>query len=107
MPADYTLFLDLAAEADVPTDGILSRTLFQDDRLKVVLFAFAADQELSEHTASVPAIVHVLEGEAELRLGDERIDARAGTWAHMPARLKHAIHARTPTKMLLVMLKGG
>jgi hypothetical protein len=39
--SDYTLVLDLANEAQPPDKGILSRTLFSDDGLKVVLFGFA------------------------------------------------------------------
>ena len=50
----YTLFRDLAQEAVPPQDGILSRTVFQDDKVKVVLFGFAVGQELSEHTAAKP-----------------------------------------------------
>lgn len=102
----YTLFADLAREAEPPADGILSRTLFNDDRLKVVLFGFAAGQELSEHTASKPAIMHYLRGEAEVTLGDDTIEAAAGTWVHMVPNLKHSIKARTPTVMLLLLLKG-
>jgi len=48
---DYRFIADLRAEAQVPPDGILSRTLHNDEQLKVVLFGFAAGQELSEHTA--------------------------------------------------------
>ncbi len=54
------LLTDLARQIEVPTDGTLSRTIHQDERLKVVLFAFSAGQELSEHTASMPAIMHFL-----------------------------------------------
>ena len=53
---DYTLFLDLAKEVQPPDKGILSRTLFSDDRLKAVAFGFAQGEELSEHTASMPAV---------------------------------------------------
>ena len=53
-PGPYTFFADLAAEVQIPADGILSRTLYNDDRLKVVLFAFAEGQELSAHTAPMP-----------------------------------------------------
>jgi len=31
MTTDHTHFLDLAKEAELPADGILSRTVFQDD----------------------------------------------------------------------------
>lgn len=39
----YTHILDLAKEAELPADGIFSRTVFQDDRLKVVVFGFATN----------------------------------------------------------------
>jgi quercetin dioxygenase-like cupin family protein len=38
-------------------------------------------------------------------LGDDAIDARAGTWVHMPPNLKHSIRANTPVTMLLLLLK--
>ncbi len=32
--SEYTLFLDLAKEVQRPNKGILSRTLYNDDRIK-------------------------------------------------------------------------
>ena len=101
----YTHILDLAREAEPPADGILSRTVFQDDRLKAVAFGFGQGQELSEHTAAKPAMLFFVEGEASVVLGDDTQEARAGTWVHMPANLKHSIKAKTPVVMLLVLLK--
>ena len=34
MSTSYTHILDLAREAEPPADGILSRTIFQDDQVK-------------------------------------------------------------------------
>ena len=106
MATPFTKFADLAAEVEPPSDGTLSRTLFQDDNLKVVLFGFAAGQELSEHTASTPAIMHFLRGEADVTLGAENTRAQAGTWIHMTAQLPHSIRAKTPVVMLLLLLKN-
>ena len=61
MTTPYELLTDLASQIEVPTDGTLSRTIHQDERLKAVLFHFSAGQELSEHTASTPAVMHFLE----------------------------------------------
>src|SRR3954453_18739647 len=104
MTTAYTHFLDLAKEVQPPDKGILSRTLFNDDRLKVVVFGFAQGEELSEHTASRPAVLHFLQGEARLTLSDDTHEARPGTWVHMPAGLRHGIQARTPTVLLLMLL---
>lgn len=100
-----THILDLAKEAQPPADGILSRTIFQDDRVKAIVFGFGQGQELSEHTASMPAMLFFVKGEAALTLGDDSHEAQPGTWVHMPAGLKHSIKAKTPLVMLLVLLK--
>ncbi|MEM6931649.1 MAG: cupin domain-containing protein [Myxococcota bacterium] len=91
---------------DVTEASTVSRTVVQDDRVKVVLFAFAAGQELSEHTASVPAILHVLDGTAHVTLADQAIDAGPQTWVHMPAHLPHSIRAVTDVRMLLTLLRA-
>jgi quercetin dioxygenase-like cupin family protein len=101
----YTHILDLVTEAEPPADGILSRTVFQDDRVKAVVFGFGQGQELSEHTAAKPALLFFVQGEATVGLGDDVKEARVGTWVHMPAGLKHSIQAKTPVVMLLVLLK--
>lgn len=103
---DHQYIADLASEVTIPQNGILSRTLHNDERLKAVLFGFDAGQELSEHTAAVPAVLHILQGEARLRLGEDRLDAKAGAWVHMPPQLPHGVYAKTPVVMLLLMLKS-
>jgi quercetin dioxygenase-like cupin family protein len=107
MISRYTLFADLAQQVETPADGTLSRTIFQDERLKVVLFSFRAGQELSEHTASTPAIMHFLSGESDVTLGSDKVAANAGTWIHMPAQLPHSIRTKTPAVMLLSLLKNA
>jgi quercetin dioxygenase-like cupin family protein len=103
----FTEVADLASKIEIPAEGTLSVTLHQDEHVKVVLFGFAAGQELSEHTASVPAMLQQIKGEAKWRLGTETVLAKAGTWVHMPAHLPHAITAQTPTVMLLTMLRSA
>jgi quercetin dioxygenase-like cupin family protein len=105
MSPTYTHIADLAMEAEPPADGILSRTLHNDEHVKVVLFGFGIGQELSEHTSSMPAILQVLKGEATLTLDDDTIEARPGTFVHMPAGLRHAIQAKAPAVLLLLLLK--
>ena len=105
MSSRFTHFVDLAKEVAPPDDGILTRTLFNDDHLKVVIFGFAPGEELSEHTASMPAILHFLQGEATLTVGDHAVESQPGSWIHMLPNLKHSIAAKTPVIMLLMLLK--
>ena len=59
----------------------------------------------ADHTASMPAVLHFLQGEAKLTLGDDTLEARPGTWVHMAKGLRHSIQAKTPVVMLLLLLK--
>jgi quercetin dioxygenase-like cupin family protein len=71
----------------------------------VVLFGFAQGEELSEHTAPMPALLHFLQGDAAVTLGGNRHAAAAGTWVHIAKGLRHSIQAKTPVVMLLLLLK--
>lgn len=101
----YTFLENIETEVPIPENGILSRTLFNDDAVKVVAFGFSPDQELSAHTAPMAAILYFVKGEAELTLGGEKKHVRAGAFVHMPPETPHGILAKTPVAMLLVMLK--
>ncbi len=97
----------LLAELTIPSQGILSRTLHNDEFLKVVIFGFSAGHELSAHTAPMPATIQILEGSAVVTLGETTQDLNAGSFVYMPPRLNHAITAKTPMVMLLSMWKGA
>ncbi len=104
MEKQYTFFPDLDATVEqIPDESIVSRTIFRGDGMKAIVFAFAPGQELSEHTASVPAIIHILEGECELTLGPDSFQAGPGAWAAMKPNLAHSLLAKTPVRMLLIM----
>ena len=106
-PKPYVFIPDVrSAVPDVPPDSILSRTIYVDDLVKVTAFTFAPGQELSEHTASRPAILHFLDGEALLTLGDDTKRATAGSWVYMTANLVHSVRAETAVSMLLLLLKA-
>lgn len=104
---NYQYQQDLLQEVQTPQGGITSRPLFSDDATRVILFAFDTGQELSEHTASMPAILHILKGDATLTLGPDTKEASAGSWVYMEAHLPHSIVAKTPVVMLLTMIKAA
>jgi quercetin dioxygenase-like cupin family protein len=87
MNKPYTFFPDLAAEAPIPARGILSQTLSEQGGIELLLFAFAAGEQLSEHTSARPAIIHILDGEGELTAGADAFPARPGTWLRMEPEL--------------------
>ncbi len=102
----YVYMRDLRQQAKVPENGILSQTLHGDERSKVILFGFAAGQELSAHTAPYPATLLFLKGDAKLKLGAEEQEATEGTFVYMPPYMEHGIKAHNEVVMLLTMIKG-
>ncbi len=106
MNPTYTFIENLFAQLpEIPPDSIVSRTFYSEGQLKAILFGFAAGQELSEHTSSQLAILHFLQGEADLTLGSDKMSVSAGAWATMPPHLPHSIVAKTQVVMLLLMIK--
>jgi len=101
----YAIYPNLEAEVQIPENGILSRTLYNDDHLKVVIFGFAPGQELSAHTAPMAASLYFVRGEAQLTLGEDVREVGAGCFVHMPPKLQHGIAARTQVVLLLTMHK--
>lgn len=102
----YKYFENLASELpEIPPDSIVSRTLYDDDQHKAILFGFAAGQELSEHTASQTALLYFVQGQAKLTLGEDESKAVAGTWVRMAPHLSHSVQAETQLIMLLILLK--
>lgn len=88
-------------------DGsVVSRQITKAEGGNVTLFAFDAGQELSEHTAPFDALVHVLEGEAEVRISGQPTLLAAGQAIIMPASEPHALRATQKFKMLLTMIRA-
>lgn len=103
--AEHGHIADLRAEVQVPEGGILSRTVYEDERVTLVMFAFDAGQELSEHTSARAALIEILDGEAHVVLDGAESDVRAGAWIAMPPEMRHAIRATTPLVMALTLLR--
>jgi len=101
----YTFVRDLLAHQPIPEDGILTRQIHDDEKLRVVMFTFSAGQRLSEHTAGTTAILHFLSGEATVTLGDDSIEAQSGAWVRMDPGVRHSVVTKSSVVMLLVLIK--
>ena len=94
--------IDMAAYQD---GSIVSRQIVKEDAGNVTLFAFDEGQELSEHTAPFDALVHILDGEAEIRISGQPFHLKDGDMIIMPANDPHAVKAIKRFKMLLTMIR--
>ena len=95
--------LSLTDAAPAVGHGIVSRTLLGTPELRVVLFTFAAGQELTEHTSTARALLQVVRGEGEFVAGGEARSLKAGDILHLPPRMPHAVKATVEMTMLLTL----
>ena len=88
-------------------DGsVVSREIIHKSTGTVTLFAFDKDQGLSEHRAPFDALVHILDGEAEVTISGKVFHLEQGQMIILPANEIHALKALSKFKMLLVMIKS-
>lgn len=101
----HTFIPDLHTEAEVPDRGTLSRVLHDDGRLRLVLFAFDTGQELTEHTAALPAVLQVVSGRFRVTVGGDTFGMGPGSWLLLDAHEPHSLLAEEPSHLLLTMLR--
>jgi quercetin dioxygenase-like cupin family protein len=94
----------LGALIAVAPDATVSRTVLKGEGVRVVLFAFDAGQELSEHTAAVPILLQVLDGRLRVGADGQHVELVPGELVHIGSRVPHEILALEPSRMVLTML---
>jgi quercetin dioxygenase-like cupin family protein len=87
--------------------GVVSRTIVKKKTGTVTVFAFDADEGLSEHTTPFDALLMSLEGEANITISGTAHAVKTGEIIKLPAGEPHAVKATTPFKMLLIMIREG
>ncbi len=92
--------------ADYQEGSIVSRTIIDQKTGTVTYFAFDQGQGLSEHTAPFDALVHLLDGEAEITISGKTHRLSAGEMFIMPANEPHALKALKRFKMVLTMIRS-
>src|SRR3972149_312801 len=97
--------VDVVGLIKYQTGTIVSRTIIKKPTGTVTLFAFAAGQELSEHTAPFDALLQVLDGETEVTISNKPMRLNRGQMVILPAGKPHAVKALTRCKMMLVMIR--
>lgn len=85
--------------------SVVSRKVLAASGGRVVLFAFAAGEGLSEHTTPFEAMIVLLEGRARVGLDSQTFVMEAGSLMPLPAGRPHSVHAVTDLRLALVMVQ--
>lgn len=100
----HTYIAAPAGSVDIQAGSVVSKVLHRGDGLGVTVFGFDTSEELTEHSASRPAVVQVLSGRLRFTVEGEELDLDAGSWLHMDADAPHSLVAVEPTVMLLTLV---
>lgn len=96
---------DLAGMVEYQEGSIVSRQILKGDTGTITLFAFDAGEALSEHTVPFEALIHVIEGKALIRIGEDELLTEKGEACILPAGKPHSVRAEERFKMMLIMLR--
>lgn len=95
--------LHMAEQVNYQDGQIISRTLVQNSKLSMTLFAFEKDEEISTHAAGGDAMVTVLEGTGRFTVGGEVFLVSQGETLIMPKDIPHVVYGQERFKMLLTV----
>ncbi len=101
----FSQALSLADMVEYQSGRVVSLTLVQNDALTLTLFAFAKGEGVSTHSAPGDAMVYLLDGQAEISVGEQKLLAQSGETVIMPADIPHGLEAVENFKMLLILVK--
>ena len=96
--------LHMAEQVDYQDGQIVSRTLVQNSKLSMTLFAFEKDEEISTHESGGDALVTCLDGVGRVTVDGVPHVLHTGESILMPARHPHAVYGQEQFKMLLVVV---
>lgn len=105
-PFEKGTVFSLENSVEYSQGGVISKQITKSPAGNVTLFSFDEGQGLTEHTSPFDAMVHVLDGEADIIIDGKSNIVKKGECIIMPAGIPHALHAVKPYKMLLTMIKG-
>ena len=101
---DYETVLDMAQLVPYQPGQVVSRTLVQTPSIGITLFGFDAGEQISAHESKGDALVMVLDGKADITIGDSVHAVEGGQSVVMPAGIPHAVSAPQQMKMLLIVV---
>ena len=85
--------------------SIVSRQIIKKPNGNITLFAFDKDESLTEHTSPFEAVVYIVDGEMEIRIGGKPFQVKSGEILVLPPDVPHGLKATVKSKMLLTMIK--
>ncbi|MDI6813833.1 MAG: cupin domain-containing protein [Desulfitobacteriaceae bacterium] len=102
---EFAQVLNLKERITYQQGQVVSMTIAQIPAVNVTLFSLDEGEGISTHTTAGDAMVQVLDGEAEITIGEKTLTVKEGETVIMPSDIPHSLEARKRFKMLLTVVK--
>ncbi len=79
------------------------QVLSSDDETRLIAIQLPGGESMQEHQTHERSLLVVIEGEVDVSQGDERISGEAGFVAEWPPNERREVHARTDSRLLLIL----
>ena len=96
---------ELINEINYQDGSVVSKQIIKKPNGNITLFAFDKDESLTEHSSPLEAVVYMLDGEMEIKIGGNPYNVKAGEIIVMPQNIPHGLKATQKSKMILTMIK--
>ena len=97
---------DFNGSIEYAEKAVVSKHVLKKNTGNISLFAFDKGEGLSEHTTPFDALVHIVDGEAEISIDGKSVCVKTGESIVMPANIPHALKAVQRFKMVLTMIRS-
>lgn len=102
---EFSKVLNLQDLISYQEGQVVSRTIAQIPSANITLFSLDKGEGISTHVTSGDAMVQILDGTAEITIGNDVFNVKAGETIIMPSDVPHGLEARERFKMLLTVIK--
>lgn len=102
---EFSQALNLKELISYQEGQVVSRTIAQIPSVNITLFSLDKGEGISTHVTSGDAMVQILDGTAEITIGNNVFNVKAGETIIMPSDIPHGLEARERFQMLLTVIK--
>lgn len=100
--------VNLESLVEYQSGQLVSLTIARLPNINIILFAIdqgAQGEAGNAHSAPGDALLQILDGAAEITIGEKTFSVKKGESVVMPANVPHALAAKERFKMLLTFIK--
>jgi quercetin dioxygenase-like cupin family protein len=88
-------------------NSVLIKTIIKKTTGNVTVSSLDAGEELEEKTLPFDSFIQIIDGTAQVEIGDKRYKLRLGEGIIIPAHSPHCFNANEQFKMISTIIKSG